>query len=130
MDAPTVVENNHKTTAVSRLGKTKPVVVHENKNGAIKLTDTGLKFNNTLGSNILEEKERWFYEWADNYDVWNDYLYTPTKENEPGSSNAFKDDNSIFKLIKTKHNWKLKPRIVSEAPTSIKSNFYIGERQS
>ena len=28
-DAPTVVENNNETTVVSKLGKAKPVVVHE-----------------------------------------------------------------------------------------------------
>ena len=35
----------------------------------MKLANTGLKSNNTLGARIVEEKERWFYEWADKYDV-------------------------------------------------------------
>ena len=53
----TVVENNNKTTTVSKSGKAKPVVVHENNNGAMKLADTGLKFNNTLGAHVMERKE-------------------------------------------------------------------------
>ena len=31
-DPPTVVEDNNEVTAASKLGKTKSVVVHENKN--------------------------------------------------------------------------------------------------
>ena len=61
MDASIVVKDNNETTTVSKLGKAKPIVVHENNNGAMKLTDTGLKFNNTLVAHILEEKERWLY---------------------------------------------------------------------
>ena len=38
-DAPTVVGGNNETTAVSKLGKAKPVVVHENINGNMKLAD-------------------------------------------------------------------------------------------
>ena len=125
----TVVENNNKTTTISKLGKVKPVVVHEKNDGAMKLADTGLKLNNTLGAHVMEEKEGWFYEWADKYDVWNDYSHTPTNENELGSSHTFTGNNSIFKLTKNKHNRESKTRIVSEVPTSIKSDFYIGERQ-
>ena len=54
---PTMVKDHNETTMVSKLGKTKPVVVHENNNGAMKLVDTGLKSNNTLGVHIMEEKE-------------------------------------------------------------------------
>ena len=129
-DAPTIVEDNNKTTAVSKLGKVKPVIVNENNNGPMKLADTGLKSNNTLGVHIMEEKEGRFCGWADKYDVWNDYSYAPTKENEPGISHTFMDDNSILKLTKTKHNRRSKIRLVSEVPTSIKSSFYIGQRQS
>ena len=88
-----------------------------------------MKSNNTLGAHVVEEKEEWCYKWADNYDVWNDYSYTPTNEDEPGSSHTFTGNNSIFKLTKTKHNGESKTRIVSEVPTSIKSDFYIDERQ-
>ena len=130
LGASTLAKRNNETTTVSKLGKAKPVVVHENNNGAMKLADTGLKSNNTLGAHVVEEKEEQLYKWADNYDMWNDYFYIPTKENEPESSHMFTGDKSIFKLTKTKHNGKLKTRILSEAPTSIKSNFYIGERQS
>ena len=129
-DGPIVVENNNQTTGMSKFGKAKPVLVHENSNGAVKLADTGLKSNNTLGAHIVEEQEEWFYEWADKYDVWNDCSYTPTKGNEPGSSHTFTGDNNIFKLTKTKYNERSTIRLVSEIPTSIKSNFYIGKRQS
>ena len=96
----------------------------------MKLADTGLNSNNTLGAHVVEKKDGWFYEWANNYDVWNDYSYTPTKVNEPGSSHTFTADNSIFKLTKIKHNGKSETRIVSEISTSIKSDSYIGKRQS
>ena len=129
MDDATVVENNNETAMVSKSGKAKPVVVHGNNNGAMKLADTGLKSNNTLGAHVVEEKEGWFYEWTDNYDVWNDYSYTPTNENEPENSHTFTGDNSTFKLTNTKHNRKLKTRIVSGVPTSIKTDSYIGKRQ-
>ena len=130
IDAPTVVEDKNETTAVSNLEKAKPVFAHENNNCAMQLADTRLESNNTLGAHTVEEKEGWFYKWADKYDVWNDYSYTPTKDNEPGSSHTFTGDSSIFKLTKTKHNGKSKTRIVSKVPTSIKSNFYICKRQS
>ena len=81
MDTSTVVKDNNDPTAASKLGKIKPVVVHENNNGNMKLTKTRLKSNNTLGDHIVEVKEGWFYRWADIYDVWNDYSDTPTKEN-------------------------------------------------
>ena len=60
-NAPTMVEGSNKTTAASKLGKAKPVVVHENNHGNTKLADTGLKSNNILGAHIVEEKEGWFY---------------------------------------------------------------------
>ena len=57
IDAPTMVKDNIKTTTVSKFGKAKPVVVHENNNGAMILADTGLKSNNTLGAHIVEENK-------------------------------------------------------------------------
>ena len=96
----TVVKNNNKTTTVSKSGKAKPIAVHENKIGAMKLADTGLKSNNTLGAHIVEEKEGWFYGTADKYDVWNNHSNTSTNENEPSSSHTFTGINSIFKLTK------------------------------
>ena len=73
----TVVDNNNKTTTSNKAKKAEPIVVHENNNGAMKLAETGIRSNNTIGAHILEEKEGWFYEWADKYDVWTDYSYTP-----------------------------------------------------
>ena len=63
------------------------------------------------------------------YDEWNNYYHTPTEENEPGASHTFTGDDSIFKLTKTNNNKKSKSRLVSEVPTSVKSDFYIGRRQ-
>ena len=60
-DAPTVVKDNNEMTAGSKLGKAKTVVVHENNNATMKIVDTGLKSNTTLGGHIVEEKEGWFY---------------------------------------------------------------------
>ena len=53
MDATIVVEYNNETTMVSKLRKAKPVVVPENNNATIKLADTGLKSNNTLGAHVV-----------------------------------------------------------------------------
>ena len=91
---------------------------------------TILEANNILGDHILEEKEEWFYQWADNYDVWNDNSYTPTKEIEMEGSRTFTSDTDVFNLTKTKHNGKSITRIVSEVSTLNKSAFYISERQS
>ena len=102
---------------------------HENNYDNWNLADNGLNSNNTIGAKIVEEKKEWFYEWADTYDQWNDYYYIPIEENKPGSSHTFKGKNNIFELTKTKHNGKSKKRLVSEVSTSVKSNFYIGERQ-
>ena len=82
-------------------------------------------------NNVLEEKEDWFYQWADNYDVWDNNPYTPTKGNEIGSSHKFNVDTSNFNLTKTKHNKKSKTRIMSEVSASNnKSDFCIGKGQS
>ena len=53
---PTMVDGNNEATAASKLGKVKPVVVHENNHGNTKLTNTELKSNNILGAHIVEEK--------------------------------------------------------------------------
>ena len=95
----------------------------------MKLAEAGMESSNTLGTHIVEEKEGWFYRWADKYDAWNNYSHTSMNENEASSSHTFTGNSSIFKLTKTKHNGKSKTRIVSEVPTSIKSDFYIDERQ-
>ena len=81
-------------------------------------------------NSVLEEKEEWFYQWAVNYDVWNNNSFIPTKGNEMEGSHQFNGNTSVFNLTKTKYNGKLKTRIVGEISTSNKSEFYIGERQS
>ena len=74
---------------------------------------------------LEEEEEDGFYEWADNYDQWNN------TGNKTGGSHIFNSDDCVFNLTKTKQNKKLKTRIVSEVSESNnKSDFYIGKRQS
>ena len=119
-----MVKSSNEATTTSKLGKAKPVAVHDNNHGNTELANTGLNSNNILGAHIMEEKEEWFYGWADKYDVWNNYYYTPT-ENKPGISHTFTGDNSTFKLTKIKHNAKSKTRLVSEVTTSIKLDVYI-----
>ena len=80
---------------------------------------------------ILDEEEDDFYQWAENYDQWDNNPYTPVEGNETGGSHTFNVDNSVFNLTKTEQNRKSKTRIVSEVSTSNnKSDFYIGKRQS
>ena len=67
-----------------------------------------MESNHSLGAHIVEEREGWFYKWADKYDMWNNYSHTSTNENEPSSSYTFTGNNSIFKLNKTKHIKKSK----------------------
>ena len=128
-NVPAMVKSSNKLTAKSTLGKAKPVVVHKNNHGNTKLANTKLKSKNILGAHIVEEKEGWFYRWADTYDEWNNYYYTLTGENEPGNLHTFTGNDSIFKLIKTKQNRRSKTGLVSEVPTSVKSDFYIAKHQ-
>ena len=102
-----------------------PQFIPHKHNGGVERVTTELE-----PDSVLEEKEEWFYQWADNYDVWNNDSYTPTKSTEMRGSHTFIGDTGIFNLTKTKHNGKLKTRIVSEVSTSNKSDFYINERQS
>ena len=144
-NVPTTVHNSNKTTYMEQdeINDLNEDLCHlhyglrnnindnnsEDSHDNTTLADNGLKSNNTIGTHIVEEKEKWFYEWVDTYDGWNNYYHTPTEENEPESSHTFTGDNNIFILNKTKHNGISKTRLVSEVSTSVKSYFYIGERQ-
>ena len=48
--------------------------------GGVEQVNTELDPNS-----FLEEKEEWFYQWDENYDVWNSNSYTPMKGNEIGA---------------------------------------------
>ena len=122
---PAVVENGNKGTVASKLGKAKPVAIHDNNHGNTEFTNTGLKFNNILGAHIVKEKEGCFYGWANMYDKWNSYYYIPTGENEPRSLHTFTGDDSIFNLNKTKHKGKSTTRLVSEVQTSENRIFTL-----
>ena len=97
-----------------------PQFIAHKYNSGVERVNTELEPNN-----VLEEKEEWCYQSADNYDVWNNNPYTPAKGNEMGGSHTFNVDTSVFNLTKTKtkHNGKSKTRIVSEVSTSNKSDF-------
>ena len=53
----TVIDTNNTTTS-NKSSKAKPIVVHENNNGAMKLAEAGIEPNNNLGVHIMEKKER------------------------------------------------------------------------
>ena len=125
-NVPTVVESGTKTTAAIKLGKAKPVAVHENNHDNTNLADTGLKSNNILGAHIVKEKEEWFYGWVDTYDEWNNYYHNPTEENEPGSSHTFTDDDSILNLPRPSTTGDRKQDLLVKY---LHLDFYIGERQ-
>ena len=126
----TVVDNDDKTTTSNKTKKAELIIGHENNNGAMKLAEAGMESNHTSGAHIVKENKGWFYGWINKYDVWNNSSHTSTNENESSSSHTFTGNNNIFKLNKTKHNGKSNTRIVSEVPTSIKSDLYIGKRQN
>ena len=108
----------------------KSTAVDKNNNHSVERANTVLKPNNILGAHVLEKKEELFYQWTDNYDVWNSNSYSPTKGIEIGGSHTFTSNTDVINLTKTKHNGKSKTKIVSEVSTSNELNFYIGKRQS
>ena len=71
LEAHTIVENSNETTNENEMGKLKPAAVDQNNNDGVKRASTGLEPDNIPGAYVLEEKEEWFYQLADNYDVWN-----------------------------------------------------------
>ena len=74
---------------------------------------------------ILEEEEDGFHNWANNYDQWD------STRIKTGRYHTLNGGDRVFNLTKTKHNGKLKTRIVSEvSESSNKPDFYIGKRQS
>ena len=78
-----------------------------------------------------EEEEEGFYQWADQYDQWDNTSYTPVEEDEAGGSRTLNVDNRVLNITKIKRNGKSKTRTVSKVyESSNKSDFYIGDRQS
>ena len=130
LQTPIIVKNSNKTTKRNEMGNLDPTAVDKQNNDSVECANTVLKANNILGTHVLEEKEEWFYQCADNYDAWNSDSYPPNKGMEMGGFHTFTGDTDVFNLTKTKHNGKSKTRIVSEVSTSNKSDFYMGERKS
>ena len=52
-----------------------PQPIAHKHNGGVEWVNTELE-----PDSVQEEKKEWFCQWADNYDVWNNNSYTPTKE--------------------------------------------------
>ena len=102
-----------------------PQFIGHKHNGGVGLVNTEL-----VPKNVLKDKEEWFYQWANNYNVWNSDSYLPTKGIEMANSHTFTSETDVFNLIKTKHNRKSRIRIVNGISTSNKTDFYIGKRQS
>ena len=78
--------------------KDTPSIVHKH-NGGVQWVKNESETNSNL-----EEKEEWFYQWADNYDMWDNNSYTPTNGNRLGDSPTFNGDTDFFNLTKTKYN--------------------------
>ena len=130
LQAPTIVEDNNKTTNRNEIGDLNPTATDNKDNNSVERANTVLNTNNILGAHVMEEKKKWFYQCADNYDVWNSDSYSPKKGMEMGGSHTITRNSDVFNLTKTKHNRKSKTRIISEVSTPNKSDFYIRERQS
>ena len=75
-----------------------PQFIVQKHNGGVKQVNNELEPNS-----VLEEKEEWFYLWANNYDGWNNNPSVPTNRNEIGNSHTFYSDTSVFSPL-TKPN--------------------------
>ena len=84
LEALTIVKDSNETTNENKMRDLKPAATDENNNDGVVRANTGLEPNNILGDHVPEEKEEWFYQWDDNYDVWNNNSYTLTKGSEMG----------------------------------------------
>ena len=77
--APTIVEDSNITTKRNEMGDLDPTAVDKNNNNSVERANTVLNANNIVGAHFLEEKGEWFYQCADNFDVWNSDSYPPNK---------------------------------------------------
>ena len=130
LQGSTIVKDNNETTNGNEMGDLQPTAVDKNNKDSFERANTVLEADNILGAHVLEEKQEWFYQWADNYDVRNSDSHSTMNRIEMGGSHIFTSNIDVFNLIKTKHNGKSKTRIVGEVSTSNESDFYIGECQS
>ena len=69
LQAPTIIEDSNETTYKNEIGNLDPTAVDNNNNNSVERANIVLKANNILGAHVMEEKEKWFYQCADNYDV-------------------------------------------------------------
>ena len=80
LQVSTIIEDNNETTNINEIGDLDPTTVNDNDNDSVERANTVLKTNNILGAHIMEEKEVWFHQYANNYDAWNSDSYPSKKE--------------------------------------------------
>ena len=100
LQAPTIVKDSNETTNGNEMGDLKPTAVDENNNDSVEHAITVLEANSILVAHVLEEKEKWFYQWADNYNVGNSDSYSFKKGIEMGGSHTFTGDTDVSTLPK------------------------------
>ena len=84
LQTPTYVEDSNKTTNINEIGDLDPTAIDDNNNNSVERATTVLEANNILSAHIMEEKEEWFYQCANYYDVWNSDSDPPKKRMEMG----------------------------------------------
>ena len=60
------------------MGDLQFTTVDENNKDSVERANIVLEPNSILSTHVLEERGKWFYQCAGNYDVWNN-SYIPTK---------------------------------------------------
>ena len=80
LQAPTIVEHNNKTTNRNEIRDSDPTAVSNKDNDCVEHVNTILNPNNILDAHVMEEKEEWFYQCANNYNVWNSESYPSTED--------------------------------------------------
>ena len=69
LKAPTIMEDNKETTNRNESGDLDPITIDDKDNNSVERANTVLKFNNIPGAHVMEEKEEWFYQCVNNYDI-------------------------------------------------------------
>ena len=79
LQAPSIVEDNNETTNRKKIKDLIPTAVDDINNDSVEHANTVLKSNNIFGAHVMEEKKEWFYQCANNYNVWDSYSFPPKK---------------------------------------------------
>ena len=70
LQAPTIMENSIKTTNRNETGELDPTALEDNNDDSVERANTVLKAKIILDAHVMEEKEEWFNQCVDNYNVW------------------------------------------------------------